>query len=68
MPSWLWSKSAAEEPKREATESSDAHLDQARESLRALVVDARVPDKVRDSLAGDFRQVEAMLNLSLIHI
>ncbi len=40
----------------------DTHLALARESLRELVNDPRVPESVRESLAEDYRQVEAMLD------
>jgi small GTP-binding protein len=36
-------------------------LDLARESLRELVDDSRIPPEVRDALADDYRQVQAML-------
>ena len=39
----------------------DVHLDLARESLRDLVEDPRIPPEVRDALAEDYAQVEAML-------
>jgi small GTP-binding protein len=39
----------------------DGHLDLARESLRELVEDPRIPEEVRASLADDYRQVQAML-------
>jgi GTPase len=39
----------------------DAHLDLACESLRELVEDTRIPPEVRDALAEDYAQVEAML-------
>ena len=39
----------------------EAHLDLARESLRDLVQDPRIPPEVRDALAEDYTQVEAML-------
>ena len=39
----------------------DAHLDLARESLRDLVHDRRIPPEVREALAEDYAQVEAML-------
>jgi GTP-binding protein Era len=41
--------------------SGDDHLDLARESLRELVHDPRIPPEVRESLADDYKQVEAML-------
>jgi GTPase len=40
----------------------DGHLDLARESLRELVQDHRIPLEVRESLADDYSQVEAMLD------
>lgn len=40
----------------------EGHLDLARESLRDLVNDPRIPPEVRESLAEDYKQVEAMLD------
>ena len=40
----------------------DAHLALARESLRELLSDERVPEEVRASLAEDYRQVQGMLD------
>ena len=40
----------------------DTHLALARESLRDLIADERVPEEVRDSLAEDYQQVQAMLD------
>jgi len=40
----------------------DTHLDLARESLRELVDDQRIPAEVREALADDYRQVEVMLD------
>jgi small GTP-binding protein len=42
--------------------NSDAHLDQARDSLRMLLADQRLPPEVRAELAEDFGQVQAMLD------
>lgn len=39
----------------------DHHLSLARESLRELLNDSRVPPQVRDSLAEEYREVEQML-------
>ncbi len=39
-----------------------SHLDLARESLRELLADKRLPAEVREHLAGDFEQVQAMLD------
>jgi hypothetical protein len=49
-------------PAPPAAESGDEHLDRARQSLRALVEDAGVPEPVRRALASDFAQVQAMLD------
>ena len=38
-----------------------AHLDLARESLRELLGDQRLPGGVREALADDYGQVQAML-------
>lgn len=60
MPAWLPGKSAATGT---ATESAgDAHLTLARESLRELLADERVPREVRTLLAEDYQQVQAMLD------
>ena len=42
--------------------SADDHLDQARDSLTLLLNDQRLPPAAREELAGDFRQVQAMLD------
>jgi len=44
------------------TPTGDTHLDLARESLRDLINDPRVPLSVRESLAEDYRQVQLMLD------
>jgi hypothetical protein len=54
-PTWDETPPPAREP------GGDAHLERARESLRALVADAHIPDPVRRALSGEFAQVEAML-------
>lgn len=41
---------------------SSGHLELARESLRDLVEDSRLPAGVRESLAGDYASVQAMLD------
>jgi len=42
--------------------STDTHLDQARNSLELLLQDKRLPPEARAELAGDFGQVQAMLD------
>ncbi|MGB5450489.1 MAG: GTP-binding protein [Sedimenticolaceae bacterium] len=61
LPDWLSSRPAQAAANPEADEG-DAHLELARESLRELLGDERVPEDVRASLAEDYRQVQAMLD------
>jgi len=42
--------------------TTDSHLDQARDSLELLLQDQRLPPEARAELAGDFSQVQAMLD------
>ncbi len=57
MPGWRWKKKpAAVEP------GEDAHLELARESLRELIADKRLPAGVRESLAHDYEAVQGMLD------
>ncbi len=42
--------------------SGDQHLELARESLEDLLGDKRVPSEVREELADDYEQVQAMLD------
>lgn len=58
MPGWPWKKRTAD---RDDAERSD-HLGLARESLRELVHDTRLPDGVRESLIHDYEAVQAMLD------
>ena len=57
LPGWPWKKRATE---REA--ARDDHLGLAKESLRELIQDRRLPDGVRESLAHDYEAVQAMLD------
>lgn len=47
---------------RSSEPRGEGHLELARESLRELLVDERVPQEVRESLREDYRQVQAMLD------
>jgi small GTP-binding protein len=58
LPKWRWTKSATEEVDDEGA----GHLGLARESLRELVNDTRLPDGVRESLSRDYEAVQAMLD------
>jgi GTP-binding protein Era len=55
---WARGAPAAPEPASE----KDAHLLRAADSLRALLEDPAIPPDVRESLAADYAQVEAMLD------
>ena len=57
MPGWPWKKRRAE-----GEEAPADHLGLARESLRELVNDARLPEGVRESLSHDYEAVQAMLD------
>ena len=58
MPKWPWTK---KKPDAGAVSGSD-HLGLARESLRELVHDSRLPDGVRESLIHDYDAVQGMLD------
>ncbi len=58
MPGWPWKKRATES----APDGGADHLSLARESLRDLIRDSRLPDGVRDSLAQDYLAVQGMLD------
>ena len=57
MPRWRSSSS-----KKNGADHGDAHLELARESLRELLADARVPESVRDELEQDYRELQRMLD------
>ncbi len=59
MPKWRWTRKATESA---AGDGGADHLSLARESLRDLVQDSRLPAGVRESLSHDYEAVEAMLN------
>jgi GTP-binding protein Era len=58
LPKWPWTKSRA--PTR--SDGGSDHLTLARESLRELISDARLPAGVRDSLTHDYDSVQSMLD------
>lgn len=58
MPRWRWKK----KPTEAVTDEGADHLSLARESLRELVDDSRLPEGVRESLAHDYEAVQAMLD------
>jgi small GTP-binding protein len=58
---WPWTGSAAKETTPPSADGGAHHLTLARESLRELIDDPRLPPGVRESLAGDYAAVRAML-------
>ena len=58
LPGWPWKKKRT--PADE--EGGDDHLNLARESLRELINDKRLPPGVRESLAQDYDAVQGMLD------
>jgi GTP-binding protein Era len=59
LPNWPWTKSHA--PTEPEGDGGNDHLTLARESLRELIDDSRLPAGVRDSLAHDYEAVQGML-------
>ena len=59
LPGWRWTKTSAEPTPHD---SGTDHLSLARESLRDLVQDTRLPGGVRESLVHDYEAVQAMLD------
>jgi GTP-binding protein Era len=60
LPGWPWSKKTpGTGPDRDG---GTAHLDLARESLRELIEDSRLPPGIRETLAHDYQSVQAMLD------
>jgi len=58
LPKWRWTK----KPTEAVGDEGAGHLGLARESLRDLINDTRLPDGVRESLAHDYDAVQAMLD------
>jgi len=61
LPKWPWKRKSAATDGEQPDAESD-HLTLARESLRELVDDARLPEGVRESLAHDYQAVQGMLD------
>ena len=60
LPGWPWtSKKTVTDP---VADSGAAHLDLARESLRELIEDSRLPPGIRESLSHDYQAVQGMLD------
>jgi len=61
LPAWRWKSSRQKNSLVEA-EQKDDHLQLARDNLRELLEDQRLPAPVRETLKDDFLQVQAMLD------
>jgi GTP-binding protein Era len=59
LPKWPWTKSHA--PTESDGDGGTDHLALARESLRELIDDSRLPTGVRESLTHDYEAVQGML-------
>jgi len=60
LPGWPWIPGKT--PTETESDGGSTHLDLARESLRELIEDSRLPAGVRDSLAHDYDAVQSMLD------
>ncbi len=60
LPGWPWI-SRKTKPE-ETADGGEAHLSLARESLKELIEDSRLPPGIRESLAHDYEAVQAMLD------
>jgi small GTP-binding protein len=58
LPKWRWTKNPTDVVRDEGA----GHLSLARESLRDLINDTRLPAGVRESLSHDYEAVQAMLD------
>jgi GTP-binding protein Era len=58
LPKWHWTK----KPTEKVGDDGAGHLGLARESLRDLINDSRLPEGVRESLSHDYDAVQAMLD------
>jgi GTP-binding protein Era len=57
-----WRSTRGAMPETAGAEATDTHLDRAADSLRALLADDSIPPELRDALAADYAEVEAMLD------
>jgi len=60
LPKWPWTRTKP--PTEAEIDGGSAHLNLARESLRDLIDDSRLPAGIRESLAHDYEAVEGMLD------
>lgn len=63
MPRWRWPwTGSGEKTAPPAGDGGSGHLTLARESLRGLIRDSRLPPGIRESLARDYAEIRAMLD------
>lgn len=62
LPKWRWSSSKASNKEDAGSDSGAAHLALARESLKELIEDSRLPEGIRETLAHDYAAVQSMLD------
>ena len=60
LPPWPWAKTKSST--EAAADGGSTHLNLARESLKDLIEDSRLPAGIRESLAHDYEAVQAMLD------
>lgn len=60
LPNWPWTRKNP--PTETEPDGGSTHLSLARESLRELIEDSRLPPGIRDSLTHDYEAVQAMLD------
>lgn len=62
LPGWRFRSRERSDASTDGNDGGSRHLTLARESLRELIQDARLPPGIRESLARDYREVQAMLD------
>ncbi len=62
LPAWLWKEKPAPPDAEPGAVGGDRHLDLARESLRELLADRRVPPDVRRTLEAEYQELERVLD------
>jgi hypothetical protein len=60
LPGWPWI--GTKEKTDEDHDAGSEHLNLARESLKELIEDTRLPPGIRESLSHDYEAVQAMLD------
>lgn len=61
LPDWFSTAEKNNNDSAKETPTGDAHLELARDSLKQLLDDDRVPSSIRSSLQGEYKQLRSML-------